>query len=75
MPVTLCPIAIAVGCRRCPIFKVCPVKGVIGDMRPVAEPAKAAAETAPVRGKRAPGRPDSRANRKGRRGRPRRRDR
>jgi hypothetical protein len=30
---TLCPIAIAVGCRRCPVFKVCPVKGVIGDMR------------------------------------------
>lgn len=28
---TLCPIALAVGCRRCPVFKVCPVKGVIGD--------------------------------------------
>ncbi|MGB8434719.1 MAG: hypothetical protein WCE38_10700 [Burkholderiales bacterium] len=28
---TLCPIAIAVGCRKCPIFGVCPVKGVIGD--------------------------------------------
>lgn len=32
MPV-LCPIALAVGCRRCPVFKVCPVKGVIGDYR------------------------------------------
>ena len=30
---TLCPIAIAVGCRKCPIFKVCPVKGVIGDYK------------------------------------------
>ena len=30
---TLCPIAIAVGCRKCPIFKLCPVKGLIGDMR------------------------------------------
>ena len=29
---TLCPIAIAVGCKKCPIFKVCPVKGLIGDM-------------------------------------------
>jgi hypothetical protein len=29
---TICPIAIAVGCRKCPIFKVCPVKGLIGDM-------------------------------------------
>ena len=27
----LCPIAIAVTCRRCPIVKVCPVKRVIGD--------------------------------------------
>ena len=30
---TICPVAIAVGCRRCPIFKVCPAKGVIGDYR------------------------------------------
>ncbi len=28
---TICPIALAVGCRKCPIFAVCPVKGVIGD--------------------------------------------
>ncbi len=31
---TLCPIAIAVGCRKCPIFNVCPVKGIIGDYHP-----------------------------------------
>jgi hypothetical protein len=30
----ICPIAIAVGCRKCPIFKVCPVKGLIGDYKP-----------------------------------------
>jgi hypothetical protein len=30
---TLCPIAIAVGCRKCPIVSVCPVKGVIGDYK------------------------------------------
>ena len=29
---TICPIAIAVGCRKCPIFKICPVKSVIGDV-------------------------------------------
>lgn len=29
---TLCPIAIAVGCKRCPAFSVCPLKSVIGDM-------------------------------------------
>ena len=28
---TVCPIAIAVGCRKCPAFTVCPLKGVIGD--------------------------------------------
>lgn len=36
----LCPIAIAVGCKKCPIFKVCPVKGIIGDYK--APPAKTA---------------------------------
>ena len=30
---TLCPIAIAVGCKKCPAFSVCPLKGVIGDYR------------------------------------------
>ena len=30
---TLCPIAIAVGCKKCPAFKVCPLKGVIGDYK------------------------------------------
>ena len=28
---TLCPIAIAVGCKKCPAFPICPLKGVIGD--------------------------------------------
>ena len=31
---TLCPIAIAVGCKKCPVFSVCPVKGIIGDVKP-----------------------------------------
>ena len=29
----LCPIAIAVGCKRCPAFTVCPLKSVIGNYR------------------------------------------
>ncbi len=29
---TLCPIALAVGCKKCPAFSVCPLKTVIGDM-------------------------------------------
>ena len=30
---TLCPIAIVVGCKKCPAFTVCPVKSVIGDYK------------------------------------------
>ena len=30
---TLCPIAVAVGCKKCPAFTVCPLKSVIGDYR------------------------------------------
>ena len=39
---TLCPIAIAVGCRKCPVFAVCPVKGVIGDYKKDESPPKRA---------------------------------
>jgi len=28
---TLCPVAMSVGCRKCPVFSVCPLKSVIGD--------------------------------------------
>lgn len=42
----LCPIAIAVGCKKCPIFAICPVKGLIGDYKPD-EPSK----SVPRRGK------------------------
>jgi hypothetical protein len=28
---TLCPIAIVAGCRKCPAFSICPLKTVIGD--------------------------------------------
>jgi hypothetical protein len=30
---TLCPIALVVGCKKCPAFTVCPVKSIIGDYR------------------------------------------
>jgi len=41
---TLCPIAIVVGCKKCPVFKICPVKGVIGD-KPPAPPVQAKPKT------------------------------
>jgi len=28
---TLCPIALAAGCKKCPAVGVCPLKSVIGD--------------------------------------------
>lgn len=31
---TLCPVALAVGCRKCLAFTVCPLKSVIGDYKP-----------------------------------------
>jgi hypothetical protein len=59
---TLCPIALAIGCQKCPVFKVCPVKNVIGDVpkakevAPAAKPAvkpatRSAAKTAAARKK------------------------
>jgi hypothetical protein len=30
---TVCPIAIAVGCKKCPAFSVCPLKSMIGDAK------------------------------------------
>jgi hypothetical protein len=30
---TLCPVALAVGCKKCPVFAFCPVKGIIGDYK------------------------------------------
>ena len=44
---TLCPVALAVGCRKCAVFSVCPLKGVIGDYKQTEEEKKQqqAAET------------------------------
>jgi len=30
---TLCPVAILAGCKKCPAFTVCPVKSIIGDYK------------------------------------------
>lgn len=32
----ICPIAIVAGCEKCPVFKVCPAKGLIGDQKKAA---------------------------------------
>jgi hypothetical protein len=28
---TVCPIALVAGCKKCPAFSVCPLKSVLGD--------------------------------------------
>jgi hypothetical protein len=43
---TLCPVAIAIGCKQCPIVRMCPVKGLIGDYKPEKE-----TKSTPRRGK------------------------
>lgn len=43
---TLCPVALAVGCRKCPLFAVCPVKSIIGDYRPQPGPPPAGSKSA-----------------------------
>jgi hypothetical protein len=47
---TLCPIAIAVGCKKCPAYSFCPVKGIIGDDKPD-EKSKAAESTSSAKKK------------------------
>ena len=32
-PLTLCPVALAIGCEKCPLFKPCPFKTILGDQK------------------------------------------
>jgi hypothetical protein len=43
---TLCPIALAIHCERCPIVKVCPAKTVLGDFKEEEAPAPVEEEEA-----------------------------
>ena len=38
--VTICPIALAVGCAKCPAVKMCPLKSVLGDYKEPPPPAE-----------------------------------
>ena len=38
---TVCPIAIVAGCQKCPAFKVCPLKTVLGDQKEAPPPSAA----------------------------------
>ncbi len=30
---TLCPVALVIGCLKCPALKLCPLKAVVGDYK------------------------------------------
>lgn len=49
---TLCPIALAVGCRKCPVFAVCPATRLIGDQPPKAEGPSEPSKPPPKQAKR-----------------------
>ena len=44
---TICPIAVVVGCRKCPAFRICPLKTVIGDMPKAPPPTEPQAKPQP----------------------------
>lgn len=44
---TLCPVAIAVTCRKCPVVSFCPAKEIIGDYKPE-QADQASGNTSPV---------------------------
>ena len=49
----ICPIAIAVGCKKCPAFNICPAKSIIGDQKaPAADEKKAAPKSAADKAKK-----------------------
>lgn len=39
---TVCPIALTAGCKKCPAFSICPLKSVLGDYKPDASKSKSA---------------------------------
>jgi hypothetical protein len=53
---TLCPVALAVGCRKCPIFSICPVKTVIGDQEKAPTAPPSPTPSRPAAGKKTRGR-------------------
>lgn len=43
---TICPIAIVAGCKKCPAFSICPVKSLLGDVPKAGDSKAPAAKTA-----------------------------
>lgn len=60
---TICPVALAVGCKRCPIFAVCPAKSIIGDQPAEADSVEPTTPAAPAAKRKS--RQKSKAKRRG----------
>ncbi len=50
---TICPIAIVAGCKKCPAFKICPLKRMIGDQPSAPAAAAKAPAAAPAKPRKA----------------------
>jgi hypothetical protein len=44
---TLCPVALAASCKKCPVVSVCPLKTVLGDYPKTPEKKTAASDSKP----------------------------
>ena len=42
---TLCPVALAASCKKCPVVNVCPLKTVLGDYPKASDKKSAAADS------------------------------
>lgn len=49
---TVCPIAIVAGCKKCPVFKICPAKGLLGDQPAQPPKSEAAPQRKPTKAKK-----------------------
>ena len=45
---TLCPVALAITCKKCPVVSFCPGKAIIGDFKPEEADAGSGNKTAPA---------------------------
>jgi hypothetical protein len=45
----ICPVALAVGCKKCPVFAICPAKSLIGDQPAASDTGKGSAKSRPAR--------------------------
>ena len=35
---TICPIALVIGCEKCPLFEICPLKAFVGSLKKKEKP-------------------------------------